>query len=319
MSFSNRVKKEVCKNKIKNRIEALVELSSIVKTNASISIRNAFYNIVFTTENEDISDRIYKLIKKVYDYESKVSYLENNQLQKNGIYIITIEDEDVVLRLLKDSGLDIYGSYTVDEDILLARLKSESENKRAAYIRGCFLGSGSIVDPNKSYHLEIIASKREDVSLILKVFLSFGIDAKVTNRKDKFVVYVNEMEKISDFLNIVGANGAMLELENISALKDLRNNINRQVNCDTANINKTVRAAQKQIEEINYIDRYIGIENLPMNLQEIAKLRVAHPESSLKELGERLDPPLGKSGVSHRLKKIEEISDKHRKNKEKNI
>lgn len=319
MSFSNDVKKEICKNKIKNRIEALVELSSIVKTNASISIRNAFYNIVFTTENEDISDRIYKLVKKVYDYDSKISYLENNQLQKNGIYLVTIEDEEVVLSLLKDSGLDLYGNYTVEEDILLSRLKSESENKRAAYIRGCFLGSGSIVDPNKSYHLEIIASKREDVSLILKVFLSFNIEAKVTNRKDKFVIYINEVEKISDFLNIVGANASMLELENITALKELRNNINRQVNCDTANINKTVRAAQKQIEDIKYIDRYIGIKNLPKNLQEIAFLRVNHPESSLKELGEKLDPPLGKSGVSHRLKKIEAISDKHRKEKEKKI
>lgn len=307
MSFSNDIRTEISKRKIYSDIEALIELSAILKTNASISLRNAFFNINFTTENIDVSKRIYKLIEKIFSYEPTVSFLMNDNIQKEGIYTISIEDENIVNSLLTSAGIDYYGNYTTSFNVLHQRLEDEKNNKKKAYIRGAFLGSGSMVDPQKSYHLEMLFSKEEDYIFTKEILDSLNLTPLINERKEKYVLYYKDSEKISDFLNLIGATNSMLELENIKAMKDVRNNVNRQVNCDTANINKTLNASNNQIQQINYIIEKKGINFFDQNLKSVVEARLNNPDLSLKDLGKKLDPQLSKSGVSHRLKKIEEI------------
>ena len=306
MSFSNDIKVELSRVKIYSNIEALIELSAILKTNASISIRNAIFNINFNTENLEVSKRIYKLINQIYNYEPVVSFTKNNNIQKDGVYTITIEKESVVEALLVNSGIDYYGNYTIDVEKLFQRLKDDKGYKFAAYLRGAFLGAGSMVDPDRSYHMEMIFTKIEDYKFTRKILTELEINPMLNIRKEKYVLYYKDSEKISDFLNLIGATNSMLKLENVKAMKDLRNQVNRQVNCDTANINKTLTSSNKSVKEIKYIDEMMGIEKLPEQLYRMAKYRIKNPEMSLKQLGSLFDPPLSKSGVSHRMKKISE-------------
>jgi len=181
-----------------------------------------------------------------------------------------------------------------------------------AFLRGAFLAAGSISDPEKTYHLEICAKNQMLAEKVMDVLKRFGLNAKFIKRKNDYVVYLKEGENIVDFLNIVGAHSALLQLENIRILKEMRNNINRIVNCETANLEKTVNASMRQLENIEYLKNTVGLENLPSNLEEIARVRLENPDANLKELGEMLNPPLGKSGVNHRLRKLDEIAENER-------
>ena len=183
---------------------------------------------------------------------------------------------------------------------------------RRAFIRGAFLASGSLSDPEKFYHFEIVCATEEKAKQLQGIIATFDLEAKIVKRKRYYIVYIKEGSQIVDILNVMEAPVALMELENIRILKDMRNSVNRQVNCETANINKTVSAAVKQIEDIEYIRDTIGLENLPENLEEIARERVERPEATLKELGEALDPPVGKSGVNHRLRKLCDIAEQLR-------
>ena len=167
-------------------------------------------------------------------------------------------------------------------------------------------------DPKKSYHFEIVCSSPEAARQIQSVICSFGLDAKIVPRKKTFVVYLKEGSQIVDILNVMEAHVSLMELENVRILKEMRNSVNRKVNCETANINKTVSAAVKQVEDITYLRDTAGFDNLPRNLVETAYVRLAHPEATLKELGELLDPPVGKSGINHRLRRLSEMADKVR-------
>lgn len=171
------------------------------------------------------------------------------------------------------------------------------------------MSAGSMSDPEKSYHFEIVCTTEKKAEQLMEIINSFDIDAKIVSRKKNYVVYVKEGAQIVDMLNIMEAHVALMNLENVRILKEMRNSVNRQVNCETANINKTVNAAVKQIEDINYIQETVGLESLPENLQEIAEVRLKYPEAALKELGTFLEPPVGKSGVNHRLRKICEIAE----------
>ena len=199
--------------------------------------------------------------------------------------------------------IDPYGE--IEENLSLAQNVVLMQNCcKRAFIRGAFLAAGSISDPEKFYHFEIACATEAKAKQIQGLILSMGIEAKIVLRKKYFVVYIKEGSQIVDILNVMEAPVALMELENIRILKEMRNSVNRKVNCETANINKTVSAAVKQIEDIVYIRDTIGFEGLPENLEEIAKARLERPEATLKELGEGLDPPVGKSGVNHRLRKL---------------
>ena len=200
-------------------------------------------------------------------------------------------------------GLD----YTIPKRII-----SEESYKRA-YIRGAFLGGGSISNPEKTYHLEFVTHNLDYAKELSDLINSYGLSSKVIQRKSSYVIYIKEGEQIVDLLNIIGAHSSLLELENIRIMKEMRNNVNRLVNCETANLSKTVNAAVRQVESIKMIQNEIGLNRLPKNLREIAELRLEYPDESLKELGAMLNPPVGKSGVNHRLRRIEKIAEELRK------
>ena len=183
---------------------------------------------------------------------------------------------------------------------------------KRAFLRGAFLGIGSMSNPEKGYHLEFVCENDEQAMQIQGALADFDIEGKVVQRKRYLVVYIKESEGIVELLNVMGAHQSLMSLENLRILKDMRNKVNRRVNCETANINKTVSAAVKQVEDIEYIDKHKGLRFLDQGLQDIARLRLEHPEATLKELGDMLEPPVGKSGVNHRLKKIGRIAEEIR-------
>ena len=186
-------------------------------------------------------------------------------------------------------------------------------------IRDAFMQSGSISDPEKFYHLEIVFVEESEAVALKKLLEDFGLEGKIVERKGHFVVYLKEGAQIADMLRIMEASLALMEFENIRIVKEMRNSINRQVNCEAANLGKTISAAVKQIEDIKYICSSVGLENLPAGLAETAKKRLEYPEAPLKELGELMDPPLGKSGVNHRLKKLSELAENMRSRKEEKL
>ena len=179
--------------------------------------------------------------------------------------------------------------------------------------RGCFLGGGSLNNPNTKYHLEILFSTLKNAKIVLEVLKKFGIEAKLFERKNSTSIYIKEAEEISKMLAFIGANKSVLNFEEIRVMRDTSNNINRLVNCETANLNKTINAAIEQIEQIEYLQKIGEFDNLPDNLKEIAILRKENPDVSLVQLGQMLSDPIGKSGVNHRLKKICEIAIEYRK------
>ena len=191
------------------------------------------------------------------------------------------------------------------------KLLSRSCCKRA-FLRGAFLASGSISDPQKSYHLEIVCQQKVRAQVLQQVLHELDLDARIVTRKKSDVVYLKEGEQILSFLGSIGATQHLFAMENVRILKEMRNNLNRQVNCEAANLNKTVSAAVRQIEDIRWIEACGEFKNLPPNLREIAEIRLENPDVSLKELGELLTPPVGKSGVNHRLRKLGEIAEKLR-------
>ena len=202
------------------------------------------------------------------------------------------------------------------KDFTLKKIPSNMTTR--GLIRDAFLQSGSISDPEKFYHLEIVFPDFEEAMQMKQMIESFRIDGKIVERKGHFVVYLKEGAQIADMLRIMEAPQALMEFENIRIVKEMRNSINRQVNCEAANLGKTISAAVKQVEDIRFIESTVGLDNIPEGLAEIARKRLEYPEAALKELGERMDPPLGKSGVNHRLKKLSELAENLKSRREEN-
>ena len=313
MSFSSRTKGELSRLPIDNRCCPMAELAAIVRMNSTIQINKIDQvSLKFNTENAAIARRIFILIKTLYNSNVEVIVKKNRQLKKNNKYMIVVKDRDVTKGILKDVGFLIDDdSYCIIDHGLPEDLV-DSRCCRRSYIRGAFLGGGSISNPEKSYHMEFVTSHEEYAKDLSNIINSFNLNSKIVMRRDDHVVYVKEGEQIVDILNIMGAHQALLRVENIRAMKDVRNNINRIVNCETANLDKTINASMRQVENIEYIDDVMGLDKLSKNLREIAELRLAHREASLKELGAMLSVPVGKSGVNYRLRRIEEIAERLR-------
>lgn len=315
MSFSSFTKNELSRIPIKNKCCAKAELAAIVRMNGIIQINGKNrISLKFATENAAIARRIFSLLKAMYNTDVDVMVRRNKQLKKNNNYLIVVRNTRSTKKILEDIGLirtngDDYFQvdYKIPQDIINKRCCKRS------FIRGAFLGGGSISNPEKTYHLEFVTTNEEHGKELSDLINSFGLSSKIVLRKENFVIYLKEGEQIVDLLNIMGAHLALLKLEDIRVLKDVRNNINRIVNCETANLSKTIDASLRQIENIEYIDRIIGLEKLPKNLSDLAYLRLEHRDASLKELGAMLNPPVGKSGVNHRFRRIEEIVDNLKK------
>ncbi|HAR85015.1 sporulation regulator WhiA [Clostridium sulfidigenes] len=313
MSFSLKVKNEVCRNSELSKDEIAAQLSAIMKSSGTLGFgfnRSITFKIV--TENPAIARWIFKNLKDFYDIHTKLLVKKSNSLKKNNIYMVLIPEEVDVKGLLQELGIiEKDGLFNIHYGVPGEVIKNE--NCKRAYIKGAFLGGGSISNPEKTYHLEFVTHDQDYANELSDLINSYKLNSKVIQRKNSFVIYLKEGEQIVDLLNIIGAHNALLELENIRIMKEMRNNVNRIVNCETANLSKTVNAAVRQVESIKLIESEIGLDRLPKNLKEVAKLRLAFPDESLKELGAMLNPPVGKSGVNHRLRRIEKIADELRK------
>lgn len=281
MSFSSEVKQEL--SSINTYSKSNLIEAELIGYLMSANIKEENEKIEFITENEFNIERIYKILFKL-----KIEY-EPETRRKT-----------FVAKINKPNLRNI-------ENL-------ETEEEKKALIRGIFLGSGSINDPTKKYHLEILLNDKDVAQYIQNILKSFNIKAKILEMNN--TIYIKEGEEISKFLAFIGAQKAVLKYEEIRVMREIRNNVNRQVNCETANLNKTISASVMQIEAINYLKKVKKYEELPTGLQEIAELRLEYPEMSLKDLGSLLENSLGKSGVNHRLKKIIEIADEAKKEKE---
>lgn len=310
MSFSQTAKNEICRIAPEERGCQIAELSAIIKTSGTVSL-NSINNIGFRimTENPAIARKAFTLIKSCFNIHPEVLVKRNRQLKKNNTYITLVSGARGAQTVLKECGILSASSMSISITHGIKHSIIKTENAKRAYIRGAFLGGGSVTNPEKTYHLEFVNHTKEHADQLSELINSYGLNSKVIQRKGSFVVYLKEGDQIVDLLNIIGAHNSLLNLENIRIYKEMRNNVNRLVNCETANLSKTVNASVRQIECINIIKNTIGFKKLPPGLRQVAEARLNHPDCSLKELGEMLDPPVGKSGVNHRLRKLEQIAD----------
>jgi DNA-binding protein WhiA len=312
MSFSSKVKDELSKQYSAARHCQIAEISAIISLCGRISIsENNRYMVKIHTENIAVAKKYFTLLQKTYNIDTEILVRRSLKIHTYTVAILIHEDAVKVLqasKLLDEFG-DIQENLSISDNLLI-----QKECCKRAFIRGAFLATGSISDPEKFYHFEIVCTAQNKAVQLQKIIQYFNIDAKIVERKKHFVVYIKEGSGIVDILNVMEAHIALMDLENVRILKEMRNSVNRRVNCETANLNKTVSAAVKQIEDIKYIRDTAGWSVLTEGLEEIARLRLDNPDSTLKELGEMLSPTVGKSGVNHRLRKISEIADSLRGN-----
>ena len=313
MSFSSKVKEELSRQLSPARHCQIAEIAAILSLCGRIQIsENNRYRVKIHTENEAVARKYFTLLKKTYNINTDISIRHSSSLNKSRSYILSVNDDEtarkilMTCRLMKPFGV-IEEDFSISDSLIIQR-----ECCKRAFIRGAFLASGSVSDPVKTYHFEIVCLSEAKAKQLQMIMETFNINARVIKRRKYFVVYVKDSSQVVDLLNIMGAYNALMDMENVRIVKDMRNNVNRKVNCETANINKTVSAAVKQIEDIRFIQMSSAFDELPESLQEMAELRVRYPEATLAELGQLLDTPVGKSGVNHRLKKISLFADELR-------
>ena len=312
MSFSLNVKEELSSVLPQARHCRIAELAALLGMCGHIyTTVDGKHYIRAHSENRYAVSKCQSLIKKIFSYDSQAS-VRYNADTGNRTYIMSVTDSDAAIKILLATRLmEPDGSINRDMSLVSTVGISNMCCKRA-FLRGAFLAGGSISDPEKSYHFEIVSSGQRKAMQIMEAVKAFELDARIVERRKYHVVYLKEGSQIVDMLNVMGAHRSLMELENVRVVKEVRNSVNRKVNCETANLGKTIEAAVKQIEDIEYIRDRIGLDSLSEGLEEIANLRVKYPDTPLKELGEMLSPPVGKSGVNHRLRKISQIAEELR-------
>ena len=311
MSFSGMVKEELSRQIGTARHCRIAELAALIGFCGRLEHFPQGEKLKLQTENETVARKCFTLLQKTFNIEKEISVRENSHLKRVKVYVLEISDPEEIREILQATKL-IADSKFCDTLILQDMLVVQQSCCKRAYIRGAFLASGSISDPEKGYHFEIVYPDERKAQQLQTIIRSFSVDAKIVQRKKSYVVYVKEGAQIVDMLAVMEANVALMDLENIRILKEMRNSVNRKVNCETANINKTVNAAVKQMEDIKLIQQVMGFEQLSDGLAQIAELRMQYPEATLKELGMMLSPQVGKSGVTHRLRKLSALADELR-------
>ncbi|WP_318616744.1 DNA-binding protein WhiA [Sporosarcina sp. YIM B06819] len=305
MSFASETKKEM------TQIEAddcciKAEIAAFIRMNGALSFSNKQLSLDVQTENAAIARRLYSNVKRLYPYKVELLVRKKMRLKKNNVYICRIREG---AKSLLEELLILTGTFQFKNEISPALVKKKCCQR--AYLRGAFLAGGSVNNPEtSSYHLEIFSIYKEHSDALVELMNKYQLNGKSIERKKGYIAYLKEAEKISDFLSIVGAHVSLMKFEDVRIIRDMRNSVNRLVNCETANLNKTIGAAQRQVENIKFIENTIGLGQLPDRLQEIARLRVDNQDITLKELGELVSGgTVSKSGVNHRLRKIEEIAE----------
>ncbi|WP_336776889.1 DNA-binding protein WhiA [Paenibacillus sp. MMO-58] len=307
MSFAAQTKKELTMVEADTCCER-AELSALIRMNGSVSVSSRKVVLDISTENAAIARRIYSLVKKHFEVHTELLVRKKMRLKKNNVYIVRIPTKvQEILSELRIVSEGFVFNLGIDKEII-----KKSCCKRS-YLRGAFLAGGSVNNPEgSSYHLEISSMYEEHCEALVELANKFGLNARCIERKKGFVFYIKEGEKIIELLNIIGAHQALFKFEDVRIMRDMRNSVNRIVNCETANLNKTIGAAVRQIDNIKLLQKEIGLNNLPDKLREVAEIRLQHPDMNLKEVGEMLKGTVSKSGVNHRLRKIDELAEKIR-------
>ena len=288
MSFSQTVKEELAQCFPQARHCQLAELSALIHFGAHVNAGGKHLDL--SMENEAVTRKCFTLLRKTYNIDNVMQGVDEEKVLM-ALYLYDEQRQRIIL----------------EEPVNPLLIKNSCCAR--AYLRGAFLCIGSMSDPEKSYHLDFVCVYPGQAKQLQNIIQEFHIDARIIKRKKYNVVYLKEGSGIVDLLNVMGAHVSLMNLENLRIVKEMRNSINRRVNCEAANISKTVNAASKQIEDILYIQKYHGFEKLPDNLRQMAWVRLEHPDATFSELGKYLEPPVGKSGVNHRLRKLSEIAD----------
>ena len=311
VSFAAETKKELTYIFGEDENAKIAELSAIVKMNGSVQLSNQRVKLDIMTENAAIARKIYTLIKELFQITAELLVRKKMRLKKNNIYLVRVplKVEEILSRLsIVEDGFTFYPG-------IKCSIIPDTDSKRG-YLRGAFLAGGSINHPeSSSYHLEISSNDLDHVTGLCELCNEFSLNAKWAERKKGYFMYIKEGEKITEFLSNIGAHQALFKFEDVRIVKDMRNSVNRLVNCETANLNKTIGAAMRQVENIKLIEEQIGLDNLPIKLKEVAELRVKYPELNLTELGQMIPSgTVSKSGINHRLRKLDELAKKLRGN-----
>lgn len=310
MSYASEVKKELTGLQV-HLDNAKAELMALIRMNGSLGIANHNMILNVQTESPAIARRIYSLLKQFYQVESEIVVRRKMKLKKNNQYVVRLRYH--AQEILSDLG--ILEGFQIKEKVPMALLKDDLMIR--SYLRGAFLAGGSVNNPETSrYHLEIYSLYEEHNEMIAQMINRYRLNARTTARRSGYIVYLKEAEKIAEFLQLIGATNGMLKFENIRIVRDMRNSVNRLVNCENANMDKVANASNRQIENIRLIDSMVGLDSLPEKLRAIAETRLAHQEVSLKELGVLVPGgPISKSGVNHRLRKLNAYADELRQAK----
>ena len=313
MSFSADVKKELTGLETGRKCCQLAQLTGFIRFAGSIVIMNGKPGLKVTTDNPAIARLFITLVKEYFGSKTALQIGGGQLMRKGHTYSLIVTPEMNSEAILREVGiLGVHeGSNYIKDGMESANYKKRCCKKAA--LRGVFLAAGYVSDPGKSYHLEISCASDTVAGDVKKLLSSFGLKGRTVTRRNKEVVYIKDAEQISEFLTVIGSVNQLFKFENSRISKEMKNKANRINNCETANMDKTVNAAQKMISDINYIEEKVGLDYLPVKLRTAALLRKENPELSLSDLAELFDPPLGKSGLNHRLAKISETAEELRK------
>ncbi|WP_027399762.1 DNA-binding protein WhiA [Anaerovorax odorimutans] len=311
MSFSANTKNELARVEPEKKCCKLAEIAGFIRMCGTIKLTGkGNLKLSIVTENAAVARLFKKLIKDYFDAKTHLLIVQTAILKKGHLYELTIDEDMNAEQILREIGVLLVreGCNYISDGIFQDIIKTKCCKR--AYLRGVFLGAGTLSNPEKAYHVEFVCNSETLANDVKKLVNSFGLRSKIVIRKKSYIVYIKEAEQIIDLLNILGAHGQLLSFENTRIVKEMRNKTNRIINCESANMDKTINAAVRQINNIKKIEEIRGMKSLPDKLYEAAILRIENPEASLMELAEMMNPPIGKSGINHRFKKIEEIASK---------
>lgn len=313
MSFSAEVKEELLGHISSARHCQLAEIAAIISGNGYVEqTDDGKLRLYMQADNVQLIRKFFTILKKAFKIENDILDNESHLHVGGRAYQLVMDNDASIRTVLMGVHMLNADNSLRDRQEGIDTLLTKSACCKRAFLRDSFICAGSMSDPNKSYHMEFVCDCLMQATQIQEMIESFEIEAKIIQRKKYHVVYIKEGAEIVDLLNIMEAPLSLMNMENMRIVKEVRNSINRRVNCEAANITKTVNAASKQTEDIMYIQEHYGFKNLPQSLREIAEARLEHPDATLQELGQYLDPPVGKSGANHRLKKLHELADRIR-------
>ncbi len=313
LSFSYKVKEELATHFGNARHCQIAELAALLNMCGEIARFGKNFWLKIQTENFFVAKKCFTLLQNTFNIRIDISIRTGGK--KRYTYTVLVKDQNAVTKVLTATGILQKRNNTVIIKNVWYPVVTTAMCCKRAYLRGTFLAVGSVSNPQKNYHLEFVLDNEMQAKVLQEMINTFGLEAKTVVRKEHYMVYLKEGEQIVDLFNVMEAHIALMEFENVRIVKEMRNDINRKVNCETANLNKVVGAALKQLEDIQYIQDTVGLQYLPPPLRELAEVRLTYLDKSLKELGMLLSEPVGKSGVNHRLRKISNIAEMLREGK----